>query len=320
MKVLLFLLFPIIFFLECKTTPEPHQTVYEEILWTSSWSPDGKYIAVGGNHGMLKIYSGEAFNLIKSYPEQHTITKLKWHPNKPLLAITTQPTSEKMGMLNVETDESIELEGFPPQGSRAFGWSSDEALIAVGTNEGLLYFFDKHGSFLKKIETEQKSITGLSWHPLKNIIATVGKHIALYNYDTDELQFIKPRPENVLMLCVQWHPTGEFFVTGDYGNYDQGYPPLLQFWTATGEKIRDIVESKAEYRNMDWSNDGERLATASESLRIWSKDGKLLKKSKPGYLLWGVGWNDDDSQIVTSNEKGMVEIWNKNAKQVREIK
>ena len=32
-------------------------TSSKEILWTTDWSPNGKYIAIGGNVDTLKIYS-----------------------------------------------------------------------------------------------------------------------------------------------------------------------------------------------------------------------------------------------------------------------
>ena len=33
------------------------KTTVREILWTTDWSPDGKFIAIGGNVDTLKIYS-----------------------------------------------------------------------------------------------------------------------------------------------------------------------------------------------------------------------------------------------------------------------
>ena len=80
------------------------------------------------------------------------------------------------------------------------------------------------------------------------------------------------------MLCVEWHPSGELFVTGDYGDYDNNYPPLLQFWTSEGKKIKTIEKSKAEFRNLKWSKDGTLLATASENIRLWDRNWNLISE------------------------------------------
>ena len=69
---------------------------FDKILWAVDWSPDGKFIAAGGNSGSLKIYANKRFKLLKTYPIKGTITVVKWHPFEPLLAITTQSSENKM--------------------------------------------------------------------------------------------------------------------------------------------------------------------------------------------------------------------------------
>lgn len=154
----------------------------------------------------------------------------------------------------------------------------------------------------------------------KNIITVVGERVSIYDFEKDSIYDIKPRKEDVLMLCVAWNPNGEFFVTGDYGDFEKDYPPLLQFWSANGKNLRNIDKSKAEFRNLKWSTDGKFLATASESLRLWNENGDLLEESESGNLLWGIDWNESDSKIVTTDEKGKIIIWDKELKQIQELK
>lgn len=289
--------------------PAPAKGPIDDILWTAAWSPDGRFIATGGNHNVLRIFSGTTFEPTESYPVKGTITKLKWHPNLPLLAVATQLSPQYPFLLNLETGERTLLNGTAIYGVRAIGWNADGSMLAIGDNEGQLFLFSKAGTLIRKTDLEQKSITGLDWHPSKNILSTVGHHIGLYDVDQDKITAITPRPEDVLMLCVAWHPSGDFFVTGDYGDYDKKYPPLLQFWSSGGQKINDIAGSKAEYRNLRWSPDGQQLATASDALRIWSIDGKLLGESASDALLWGIDWSPDGRHIVTTDENGAILRW-----------
>jgi WD40 repeat protein len=163
---------------------------------------------------------------------------------------------------------------------------------------------------------------GLDWHPNENLIVAVGEKITLYDYESDNLRHINDRNEEieVLMLCVAWHPAGKIFVTGDYGDFQYQYPPLLQYWTYDGERIISIEESKAEYRNLKWSSDGELLATASEKIRLWNVDGDLVGEKATQNLLWGIDWNKEDNTIVTTDEGGSIIFWDRNLNISNEIK
>ena len=59
----------------------------DAVLWDASWSTDGKYIAVGGNNRILRIYDGESFDLISRDTLADDIYRLRWHPMENILAI-----------------------------------------------------------------------------------------------------------------------------------------------------------------------------------------------------------------------------------------
>ena len=61
------------------------------------------------------------------------------------------------------------------------------------------------------------------------------------------------------------------------------------------------------------------MATASEALRIWSKEGELIISRESDDLLWRVDWSDDGQGIVTSSESGKIIIWDKNANIIQEL-
>jgi WD40 repeat protein len=122
------------------------------------------------------------------------------------------------------------------------------------------------------------------------------------------------------MLCVAWHPSGNYFVTGDYGDFDKNYPPLLQFWSIEGKKMKTIEKSKSEFRDLKWSQDGSLLATASEKIRFWDKQGNLISEKSSPYLLWGVDWNKEGSKLITTDKKGLIVVWDKKLNKLNEIK
>lgn len=289
-------------------------------LWTANWNHNNNQISVGGTQDTLRLFSSETYQLTENIPLRGTITKTKWHPIKNKLAISMQDGTSKSLILDPLSKEQTVLDSLDETGARALGWNKNGELLAVGDYSGFLNIYNENGKIIKRINTKQKGLIGLDWHPKKNIVTVVGERISIYDFENDSIYDIKPRKEDVLMLCVAWNPNGEFFVTGDYGDFEKDYPPLLQFWSASGENLRNIDTSKAEFRNLKWSKDGKILATASESLRLWNENGDLLEASESGNLLWGIDWNKLDSKIVTTDEKGKIIIWDRELNQIQELK
>ena len=291
-------------------------------FWSVDWHPHKDQIVVGGsNDTFLRLFSSRDFQPIKDYPYQGTITKSKWHPTQHKLAISVQDGKSTSAILNLDDDQLTPLDSVSPEGARAIGWNTSGDLLAVGDYQGFLTLFDDEGNYLQRVNTHQKSLIGLDWHPEKNLIVAVGEDISLYDVESDSLWHIEDRTEEIetLMLCVAWHPSGTFFVTGDYGDFEYGYPPLLQYWTAEGRRIRAIEGSKAELRNLQWSRDGELLATASEKIRLWDKGGKLLAEDSAQDLLWGIGWNGDATRLVATDVNKKIIFWDRDLNRIKEL-
>lgn len=286
-----------------------------QILWSTDWSSNQEFIAVGGNTDSLKIYHASNLQTYKSFPLRNTITCIKWHPFKNILAVGTQTSKDKVRIINLESKEVIELNGISPEGARGIDWNFTGEYLAVGDNDGQISIFDTNGKFVRRIQQENtKSITSIDWHPNKNIFITVCDKIRTYGLDGTLLNTIIHRKEPILLLCVAWHKSGEFFVTGDYGDNQKKYKPLLQFWNAKGNLLKSISISKGEFRNLSWNSKGNRLASASDALRIWDKEGNLISTGASKDYLWGVSWNKKGSRIVTSSTEQRIILWDNKAR------
>lgn len=192
-------------------------TATKQILWTIDWSPDGKLIAAGGNIDTLKVFSKRNLNPYKSFPVKNTLTRIKWHPSKNIIAITTQNSTSKSSIINLETDEKIELDGISAEGARGLDWNYTGEYLAVGDNDGQVIIYNIKGELIRKFANQpnsSKSITALDWHPKKNMLSTVTDKIRFFDIGGSLLKAIPHRPEEVLLLSIVWHPSGNFFVTG----------------------------------------------------------------------------------------------------------
>jgi WD40 repeat protein len=293
-------------------------TLTKEILWTTDWSPNGKFIAMGGNIDSLKIYSESNLKTYKSLPIKNTITRVKWHPTKNIIAVTTQMSDEKSFIFNLETNEKIELLGISTDGARGVDWNYTGDYVAIADNDGQILIYDIKGKLIRKFVNEStKSITAIEWHPKKNILTTVTDKIRFFDMEGNLLISIKHRQEDVMLLSIAWHKSGDFFVTGDYG--DERDKSLLQYWSEQGELLKTIDISKGEYRNLSWNSKGDKLASASDALRIWDTNGNLISEGTSKDYLWGVSWNEKGNKIITSSLEQRIILWNKRAKRIKRI-
>src|SRR5690606_38336928 len=109
--------------------------------------------------------------------------------------------------------------------------------------------------------------------------------------DGTVLKVMEHKNPSAIILNTSWHPSGLFFVIGDYGYNLEGenVPSLLHFWSKEGTYIRSVSGNKAEIRNLSWNHQGTRLATASDLLRIWTETGELIHEGiqDSNNKLWG---------------------------------
>jgi WD40 repeat protein len=291
--------------------------VAQTLLWAADWSADEKRIAVGGDDSLLKFYDCNNLKLLKCYQLKSMIRQVCWHPVNNILAIATN--DDEVSILNTETEKLIKLNGIS-NGARGIDWNFNGQMLATADNDGLVKIWDSTGILLRAIKKEDNnSYFSISWHPNKNIIAVSGDDIRIMDTLGVTLKVIKHRKENTGILTIAWHPSGDFFATGDYGHEKEGIKSIIQFWKPDGTLIKTLYGSKAEYRNIRWNKSGTLLASASDALRIWDANGKLVFTGKSKDLLWGLDWNSNSEKIVTSSISGKINIWDAKAKFLTEV-
>jgi WD40 repeat protein len=287
------------------------------ILWSANWSHDNKYIAIGGNDKKIRIYDGKTFELKKTYDNQSGIQRMSWHPYSNLLAVAANDSK----IIDIEKDSIIQFKGDKGYGSRSIAWNYTGDLLANADYEGEITIWTPSGELIRTITKENtKSNVAIDWHPKKNEFIVLSELIRIYDSEGNLLNKFSHRKEQVLMLCVKWHKSGKYFVLGDYGDHDVNYKPMLQFWKANGTLIKESDISKKEYRNISWTKDGKKLATASDALRIWDKNGNMIAEGLSEDNLWGVDWSPNGKFIVTSSQNGHIRIWDRNANFRKELR
>jgi WD40 repeat protein len=285
------------------------------ISWTADWSTDDKWIAVGGDDSLLTIYDASNFTIASTIKLNSMIRCVRWSKNSKRLAVSTN--SDGIVLVDMNTKKITRLPG--NEGSRALEWNYNGQLLAAAGN-AVVTIWNADGKLLRSIyKDDRKSYLTMDWNPSKNILMAGGDEIRIYDTSGKQLQMFRHRKENLALLTLKWHPSGNFLASGDYGHSGEGTESLIQFWKEDGSLLKQLHGSKDEYRNIKWSPDGKFLASASDALRIWDANGRLLYTGKSKVLLWGVDWNSKGARIVTTSSDGRVELWTNTAKLIKQL-
>jgi WD40 repeat protein len=289
-----------------------------QFIWTTEISADGKYLALGGDDSTLWVYATENYSLQQSYKLNSMIRCVSWHPNEPLLAIATL---DNVSLLPIPKKNIFTIPDLPT-GGRGVAWNRTGELLALGDGDGVIRIMNKEGKLLRSItKHNNNSYFSIDWHPTKDLIVTGSNEIMLFDTSGNQLQMIRHRNVATGVLTVKWHPSGDFFAVGDYGHDKEGIPTLLQFWNVEGKLLKEVRGiSKSEFRSIRWNHTGTQLATASDALRVWTREGKLISTANSSGSIWGVAWSKDDQRIVTGSfDDGSVKIWSSSAALIRQI-
>ncbi|MES2882259.1 MAG: hypothetical protein V4676_08935, partial [Bacteroidota bacterium] len=303
--------------------------VYNEQLnqqyWTANFSPDDKLIAVAGVDSLLRIYHSKNLKLYQNYAINSWIHCVKWNPDGNSLAIAT--LDNYVLLLNMQNGQLTQLKS--TGGSRAIGWNHNGEILAVADLDGAIILWNKNGTLLRNMENKNgpevagSAYLALDWHPTKNIFVATNFKISVFDPSGHELKTMQHTNPAAIMLCVKWHPSGSYFVIGDYGHNwnNENVPTLLHFWSSDGILIKSVAGSRAEIRNMAWNKNGTLLATASDVLRVWNNNGELLHQSAPDGTnnLWGIDWSKKGDKIVTASRYKTVALWDSTAKLLKKI-
>ncbi len=298
----------ILLFSSCRSTKAPTPPRDPTgTLWAARFSFDNQLLAVGGEAGEVLLFQTSDFSLIERYQIGAPVFRLSWHPHQLVLAVASM---EGHACLLDIANSSKTILPEVNEGTRAIDWNRSGEFLASANYGKSITIWNEGGELLRNLpNAAEKSFVGIDWHPQWDELITLSESIQRFDPDGQLLQRWMHRPEEVLMLCVQWHPDGEYFVVGDYGDTQVPHTPLLQWWNAEGQLFHSSDVSNAEFRNIRWSPDGQLLATASDALRIWSPDGELLIERPTEDLLWGIDWSTNGQFIVTSSETGRITLW-----------
>jgi WD40 repeat protein len=357
-------------------------------------SPDGKKIAAGDEKSTIQIWDIQGNLLGHTTHSDRKINDLNFSPDSQLLASVASDNRDiKIWKINdsklelsellpgetsdiqsvnfspdgktlvsVNTDGSVGLwqvnnpHPIVPDSAKAFSYSPDGQLLALGTLNGDVTIIDrKQQKILHSFPANHDTkITELSVS-IDRHLATVGynNQVKLWTIDGKEVKTSKPLIGNhctfspsqpILAIAtidkkisiydvngqfitnldtkqssithLSFTPDGSKIVTGDTNG-------RVKLWNLDGIKLWDISLDRERIVDVSYNPDRDIIAIASSKDNV-SKISLIWQHDRSRYLLDANGitaltFSQDGKVLLTGNENGKLQLWNLNGKLLKDI-
>ena len=298
---------------------------YGSNAYSVHWSPDGKYLAVGGNGPTtatndLQLYSfnGTALTFVQQRAYGSSIFSVQWSADGKFLAIGGNvPTGgnelQVYSFFNGSLSTSpVATFDFSTNGYvRRLNWSPDGRYLAAGGYDLATSFqlqaYSFNGSSLKRVATVNLGgeLYPVAWSPDGQYVAAGGNspssgyEVQVYSFSGTALTLVTDARVDYgsNVIALHWSPDGRYLAIGGTSP-TSGYE--VQVWRFSGTNLVLVPGARVDYgstvNSVNWSHDGRYLAIAGSGpspsayeVQVYSFNGTALTLVSGAQIDYGAG-------------------------------
>lgn len=247
--------------------------IEDDRLYSTAWSPDGKWLSYSGYKGMIYL-------------------------NNVISEEKTQYSHRDDGRL--VKDSSWTPSGDDKSQVMDLAWSPNGTYLAAVDNYGTVKIREAlTGKISHSFQGDSSCVRFLDWSPDSSSLALVGceARVRVWDMETEEILYWDENT-NFGGEGVSWSPDGKQLVSGN------GTNGRIQIWDFDKNSIIQSVDGHPDnIRNVVWSPDGTKLASygilQDAGIRIWNVvNGEQLlffeREADPNLYF---SWKPEDSQL-----------------------
>ncbi|MCP4369799.1 MAG: TIR domain-containing protein [Deltaproteobacteria bacterium] len=304
--------------------PDSERTIpssgYEPKAHRVAISPNRKYIATSGLHGVAFILDSKTGNVItKLKGHQSMVTSIQFVDNGTKVLTSSQDGSAILW--KVATGHIIhKIEVEEGKINHAVANPSGE-LIAIALRSGAVMLVDSvtgklFSSQFPKPQYHNSYAAFLRFDSSGRWLLSSGwdEKLRVWNMSTLKLKY-EPINVGLRVRDAKFSPNGKLIVAGISDGYNKGRAEgYAGIWDTTSGKLITILKGHSDdVLSVDFSPDGENVVTASvdKTAIVWKcRDGsKLTTLRGHKNILTAVIYSDDGHWILTKSRDGTARIW-----------
>jgi WD40 repeat protein len=270
------------------------------IIRACAWSPDGKLLAIAGDHQLVEVYNASTWTRETVFKgHQGSILSLDWSPDGTRLAsgegtdqvlphnqdkcqnnikIWDITSGQEIYTLSGHEDSIVSLR-WSKNSSRLVSSSDDRNLKMWDTESGTLLFTMGEGT------GHSAGVLDVDWSPNQTRLVSGSRDFKLRLWEANTGEPIgKPWKDNNCVRSVHWHPKGKYIASA-------GVDQTMKIRNATsGKEIKVFTEaesSNSEVQSARWSPDGSTLAVCSTrdaTVRLYAFGIEEIKTEEPDWI------------------------------------
>ena len=273
----------------------PHD--FDLNIWTMSWRPDGKSLAVGLNDNAVGLLSEDCKD---GHVHGHMLTGhtgpvsgVSWSSDWRLAT-----ASQEDGTVRLWDQEGTLLDTFHiPTVRGGVQWRPDGQVLATVDQYGLVRLWKDNPLLTTFIGRAHAEVTDAALSPDGQILASAsGDRINLWRQDRDHRWLSEPTSlRSGYVRSVSWSPDGKLLAST--------YDDAVTIWNRDGSRKLTLKHEGVEngVLTVSWSPDSKELATGDGkgNITLWDiKDSSILSQTACRDWSQTIAWNPTDDRLL----------------------
>ncbi|NES19215.1 MAG: TIR domain-containing protein [Symploca sp. SIO3E6] len=224
-----------------------------------SFSPDKKYVAIALTDGTVHLWTIQGEEVAVLVGHDDVVLRVQFSPDGEYLATASEDNTARLW--DLQGKEIAVFQGHKA-GVADLSFSQDGKYLATASGDNTARLWDLKGDVIRVLEGHKNSVTSVSFSPdsQRVVTASADKTARLWDLQGNELLKL---PHQDVVKSVSFRPDGKQLVTTSANG-------LVDFWNLQGEKLISFQADTQSIDRVNFSSDGEYLATVSYSTaRIW---------------------------------------------------
>lgn len=283
-----------------------------------AWSPDGAWIAAGGNNNKIHLWdakSGDEVRVLAGHtshvmslafsPDSTRIVSGGWDNTVKVWRVDAEGAKGSLRTLTQHTDRVWTV-----------AWSPDGTRFASASSDGTVILYDAiRMQRLETIHAHSREARGIAFSPSGHLLASTGGDQTVKLWDiTRHQQIRRLNVENARGRRLAVSPDGKTFVVAarmPSERMQMGY--LRLFFDVSTKKPSRILEERWEgYYSAAFHPNGEVLAAdESNKIALWNIESGKKTQTLEGHAkdILHLAYSLDGKFLASASEDGTARLW-----------
>lgn len=271
-----------------------------------SWSPDGRFLAVGGGLGYVDVWDSKNGELVHSFEYGNTAVTVSWAPDSNLIAASGLERVQIWDVKRKSQHSHWELY----DDSNCVAWSPVGYVLAIAEGGSITLYDAQSGQRLRLFEGPPGDIFSLAWSHDGQKLASSARDNSIriwHSESTKALHVMRGHRGDV--LGIAWAPDDRSLASASKDS-------TLRIWEAETGRQTDRLEGHASgVTAVGFSNDGRVLASRGmdTTVRLWRTDTwdqiAVLPTGAGNSQFPGLEFHPKQPLLGVSDDTQSVQVW-----------